>query len=59
MKPNPAFKKHGITARKHGGDDAYSWAVFVNNRPVIEGLSKSEVSYYKQQVLIQCLSERP
>jgi len=37
-----------VTARKHGGDDAYSWAVFVDGRVMVSGLSKSEVPYYKR-----------
>lgn len=39
-----------ITARKHGGDDAYSWAVFYGDQCCFSGLHKSEVSYYKRQV---------
>ncbi len=38
---------HRISARKHGGDDMASWAVFVDNRPFVEGLTQSEVGYYK------------
>jgi hypothetical protein len=37
-----------ITAKKYGGDDAYSWAVFVNDRPVYTGLTRGEVSYYRK-----------
>jgi hypothetical protein len=40
--------KPKITARKYMGDDAYSWAVFVNNRPVVTGLMRSQVAYYKK-----------
>lgn len=40
--------KPKITARKYMGDDAYSWAVFVNNRPVVTGLARSQVAYYKK-----------
>jgi len=46
------FKKYGITARKHGGDDCYSWAVFVNGRARMEGLGRSEVNYYKHKILV-------
>jgi hypothetical protein len=45
------FKKYSITARKYGGDDSYSWAIFRDNRPILTGLSKPEVDYYKRQVL--------
>lgn len=42
--------KHKITARKYQGDDSYSWAVFVDGRPMMTGLTKSEVPYYKGQL---------
>lgn len=41
------FRKHKITARKHNGDDAYSWAVFQGTQPRWTGLTRSEVDYYK------------
>jgi hypothetical protein len=37
-----------VTARKHGGDDAYSWAVFVDGRVMVNGLSRMSVDYYKR-----------
>jgi len=45
------FRKHGVSVRKYMGDDQYSWAVFLRGRPVITGLHRSEVDYYKRQVL--------
>lgn len=39
-----------VTARKYQGDDAYSWAVFLDGQPRMTGLSKSEVPYYKKEV---------
>lgn len=44
--------KNKITARKYGGDDAASWAIFSSDqdRPVVTGLTRSEVAYYKIQV---------
>ncbi|ATS92410.1 hypothetical protein DLP05_038 [Stenotrophomonas phage vB_SmaS_DLP_5] len=36
-----------ITARKYGGNDEYSWAVFIDGRPFVTGLSKREVPHYK------------
>ncbi len=50
-KANPLFKEHRITSRKYMGDDEYSWAVFVAGRPMMTGLSKPEVLYYKRQLL--------
>ena len=44
------YKKHGITARKYEGDDKYSWAVFLNGKPKMTGLSQGEVPYYKKRV---------
>lgn len=44
-------RKPKITARKYGGDDAYSWAVFIEgqSRPFVTGLTRSEVAYYKSE----------
>ena len=44
------MKKPKITARKWMGDDAYSWAVFVegNPKPAFCGLGKREIPYYKK-----------
>lgn len=41
-------KKYKYTrARQVGGDDGYCWAVFVNGRERINGLTRPEVSYYR------------
>lgn len=45
-----ANPKPKITARKYLGDDKYSWAVFKDGRPVVTGLMRSEVAYYKKLV---------
>lgn len=42
--------KSRITVGKYGGDDLYSWAVFVDGEPVICGLSRREVPYHRKQV---------
>ncbi len=42
--------KTKITAQKWGGDDAYSWAVLRNGRPVITGLSRTEAAYHKRKI---------
>lgn len=39
-----------VTARKYQGDDRQSWAVFVDGRPTVTGLTKAEVPTYKRQV---------
>lgn len=41
--------KPKITARKYLGDDALSWAVFIDGVPFVTGLSRREVPYYKKQ----------
>jgi hypothetical protein len=41
--------KARVTARKYQGDDAGSWAVFIDGRPFVTGLTRSEVAYYKRQ----------
>lgn len=43
-------KKPKITARKYMGDDLGSWAIFVDGQPVVTGLFKPEVAYYKKEV---------
>ena len=43
----------GVTISKYGGDDLYSWAVFVNNRPVVTGLSREEAQYHKRIIVAQ------
>ena len=41
-------KKYKYTrARQVGGDDGYCWAVFVNGRERVNGLTRSEVTYYR------------
>jgi hypothetical protein len=41
-----------ITARKYMGDDAGSWAIFVDGQstPVVSGLTRSEVAYHKKLI---------
>lgn len=46
--------KHKVTTRKYNGDDAYSWAVFIDGRiahPSLTGLNRSQARYYKQQTI--------
>jgi hypothetical protein len=47
-----------VTARKHEGDDLYSWAIFRSDKadPCYTGLGKSEVPYYKK--LVEKIIER-
>lgn len=40
-----------ITVKKYLGDDRASWAIFLDGRAVITGLTKDEVPYYKKQIL--------
>lgn len=42
------MKKPKITARKFMGDDAASWAIFVDGRVFVSGLTKSEIPYYRR-----------
>ena len=48
-----------LTARKYEGDDKYSWAIFRSDQsqPVVSGLSKPEIPYYKRQIE-QLIEER-
>ncbi len=42
------------TVRQWGGDDGYQWSVFVkgdwDDKPRICGLTRSEVSYYRDKI---------
>lgn len=37
------------TAKQVGGDDGYCWTIFVNGKEKINGLTKSEVPYYRDK----------
>ena len=39
-----------ITIRKYGGNDAYSWAVFVDGRPVLTGESRRVAQYERDRM---------
>jgi len=39
-----------VTIRKYGGDDAYSWAVFVDGRPVLTGQSRREAQFERDRI---------
>lgn len=47
-----------VTARKDGGDDAGSWAVFVEGKVFVNGLTSRETPYYKRQALLGLLKKR-
>ncbi len=36
-----------ITAKQEGGDDGYCYVIRINGKKLIEGLTRSEVNYYK------------
>jgi hypothetical protein len=42
-----------ITACQEGGDDGYCYVVRVDGRIFADGLTRSEVPYFKQQALEQ------
>ena len=49
----PAEKKIAkrVTAKKHGGDDKYSWSVFVDGREKWDGMSQSEARWRKNAAI--------
>ena len=49
--PRVKVKKPKITACKHNGDDAYSWAVFRDGVLMFAGLCRGQVPHYKKQAL--------
>ena len=40
--------KSKVTARKYEGDDMYSWAVFIDDRPIYTGLDRASLPHYKK-----------
>lgn len=34
---------------KHEGDDKYSWALFIHDRPVYNGMSKDEAKWRRKE----------
>jgi hypothetical protein len=53
------YKVRRLTIRKHGGDDACSWAVFVKGdlTPIVTGCSRAEARSHKES-LEQMYEER-
>jgi hypothetical protein len=47
-----------ITVKKWGGNDEHSWAVLVDGKPAVTGLSKREVPHHKSLVMKK-LQEKP
>lgn len=50
--------KPRVTAKKYQGDDAYSWAVFVDGRACVTGLSKQEVPYWRKRIADELAAAR-
>lgn len=50
-------RKPKITSSKYMGNDANSYAVFVDGRVFVSGISKREVAHYKQRAQ-QMIDER-
>lgn len=49
--------KARITARKHEGDHAASWAVFIDGKPYVTGLYQREVGHYKKKAAAHLLEQ--
>lgn len=39
-----------VMIRKYMGDDAYSWAVFLDGRPVLTGESRTSAQYERDRL---------
>lgn len=39
-----------VTIRKYLGDDAYSWAVFLDGRPVLTGESRRSAQFERDRI---------
>lgn len=49
-----------VTIKKWNGDDAYSWAVFVDGVPQtsLSGLNRRQAAYYRDQVRAQLFAPK-
>lgn len=57
--PNPIKR---VVYRKHNGNDAYSYAIFVDGKlahPSLTGLNLSQAKYYANEVRGQLLKKLP
>lgn len=44
-------RKKQVRIAKHGGDDMYSWALFLNNRVAYSGMSRSEATWRRDRYI--------
>lgn len=44
-------RKKEAAIRKSGGDDLYSWALFINGRDVYNGMSRSEAQWRRDRYI--------
>ena len=45
-------KAKRLIVKKYMGDDAYSWAVFLDGYPAATGCSRSEANYHKARIAV-------
>ena len=45
------MSKPKITAKQEGGDDGYCYVVRINGKEFVNGLTRSEVPYYKKRAM--------
>lgn len=57
MRPSIRSLMNRVTSRPEGGDDGYCWAIRVDGRPVINGLTRTEASYYRQKEIARLAEE--
>lgn len=46
-----------VSCKKLQGDNHFSWAVFLDGKPFVTGLHKTETTYYKRQAIDRLLKE--
>lgn len=54
---NKLYRKHKIASKQCGGDDGYQHTIFINGRQFVNGLTRSEVAYYKRKALESIISK--
>lgn len=46
--PRDVYKHAYPAPRQVGGDDGFSWVVYVHGRPRLMGLTRTEAEYYRR-----------
>lgn len=51
LTPEQRARKKEATIRKSGGDDKYSWTLFINGRDVYNGMGRFEAAWRRDRYI--------